>query len=69
MEEMFKLICPVCGKQFYSYMSEHWAYKVTDPEHPSRGRTKRVCSWGCLRKWERERSEQNVKQRKKENTQ
>ena len=53
MQEQYKQICPVCGKEFYSYESENWAYKVRDPKHPARGKVWRVCSWGCMRKWER----------------
>lgn len=62
MEEAFKRTCPICGKIFYSYDSEAWAYKVTINSHQ-----RRVCSWKCRRKWEK-KSKANDKRRKEKNT-
>ena len=41
-------VCPVCGKTFICY-PEH-VYKIKKDT----GNPKKVCSWGCQRKWERE---------------
>ena len=36
--------CPVCGKRFDVLWPNQWAYK--------RG-NKFICSWGCIRKYDR----------------
>lgn len=61
MQELFKRICPICGKEFYSYDSEQWAYRIGDSKHTARGKYIRVCSWTCMRKWEREHDKQRKK--------
>lgn len=44
--------CPVCGKTFAVYSEEH-AYTI-GPEQNGEKRRK-VCSWSCLRRYEREK--------------
>jgi len=39
--------CPVCGKSYI--FRDNWAYKITYGDH-----IKSYCSWGCLRKKEKE---------------
>lgn len=43
--------CPVCGKDFAIYSVNH-VYKI---RKPGAIKTEYVCSWSCMRKYERER--------------
>lgn len=40
--------CPICGKEFRMYYGAEWAYKIKKKTGPIC-----VCSWGCMRKWEK----------------
>lgn len=44
--------CPICGEEFPVYDSLHHVYTI-DGSRGSSGR-RLVCSWHCMRRWERE---------------
>lgn len=41
--------CPICGKEFRIYPGAGWAYKVIQKKGAVN-----VCSWHCVRKWEKD---------------
>lgn len=41
-------VCPVCKKEFYVADPGSWVYKII-----CRNQTNYMCSWTCLRKYER----------------
>lgn len=41
-------VCPVCGKDFVA--RDDWVFWVWKTRHIKR----KLCSWKCLRKWEKE---------------
>ena len=46
--------CPVCGKVFFVQEAEKWAYYRWGYT-PTRAKYKvHICSWHCLRQWDRE---------------
>lgn len=49
--------CPVCGKMFKA-APEH-AY------HIGKSKKRRVCTYGCMRKWEKEKTERTYKPKPK----
>ena len=54
-------VCQVCGKEFDVLWPELWRYK--------RGlgtNTSYFCSWGCLRKHDKEREQASLKEGDKE---
>jgi len=61
-------ICPVCGKRFNVFCYEDWVYRKDMSEKTGKdARSKRLlfCSWGCLRKWEKQREEEMKARRRK----
>ena len=51
------LVCPICGKEFNCYCPEDWVYKIRTYAG-SRDGYERVCSYPCMRKWQREHKEE-----------
>lgn len=43
--------CPICKKPYYILDTRVWVYKRKNAS----GHQKYFCSWGCMRKWEKER--------------
>ena len=48
--------CPVCGKEFIP--AAFHVYKIVNPKN---GGYRKVCSWGCQRKWEKKHGEKGLK--------
>lgn len=48
--------CPVCGKEFVPAVFH--VYKIYIPKKEY---YKKVCSWGCQRKWEKKHGEKGVR--------
>lgn len=46
-------ICPICGKHFIPAVEHMW--KIGGWSHIEDGRTEKVCSYTCMRKWEKEK--------------
>lgn len=53
--------CPICGRKFYYYSADEWAYKKYDKNNHMRY----FCSWGCMRKWEKENANNKSKRKKR----
>lgn len=51
-------VCPICGKEFNCYCPDEWAYKIRTYTG-SRDEYERVCSYPCMRKWQREHKEED----------
>lgn len=45
------MVCPVCGKEFL-LTSYEWVYRIKVGNKSNI--TRYICSWKCLRRWERE---------------
>lgn len=45
--------CPVCGKKWYVLEVDSWAY-VRWTKKDKSGIPTAFCSWGCLRKWDKD---------------
>ena len=57
--------CPICGKKFVPAPEHAWkigSYNTYTAESDD-GRRKHVCSYSCMRKWEKEQ-EEKLKNRK-----
>lgn len=52
-------ICPICGKRFIPAPEHYW--KIGTGEYDMETRNRLVCSYSCMRVWEKE---QMVKTRK-----
>lgn len=55
-------ICPICGKKFISAADHMW--KIGGWGNISGIHTERVCSYSCMRKWEKEREAEDKKRRR-----
>lgn len=53
--------CPICGKKFIPASQHYW--KISRGEYDMETRTKNVCSYSCMRKWEKQQ-EAKRKERK-----
>lgn len=49
-----ELECPVCKRTFICYSEDH-VYTIPNPD--PRMRRIKVCSWHCMRRWEREQDQ------------
>lgn len=47
--------CPICGKKFIPAPEHYW--KIGTSAEGIDTRTKNVCSYSCMRKWEKEQLE------------
>lgn len=45
-------VCPICGKKFIPAAQHAWCIGGWDSVHGERNQ--RVCSYTCMRKWEKE---------------
>ncbi|MBQ8649154.1 MAG: hypothetical protein IJ470_03700 [Clostridia bacterium] len=56
--EIIKTVkCPICGKEFIP--APYHAYKIYQKGY------KLVCTYGCMRKWERQEENKNKKQQRR----
>lgn len=53
--------CPICGKNFVPAVEHMW--KIGGWGNISGMRTERVCSYSCMRKWEKEHEYEDKKRR------
>lgn len=54
--------CPICGKKFIPAVEHMW--KIGGWGNISGVRVEKVCSYSCMRKWEKENIEQDKKKRR-----
>lgn len=45
--------CPICGKEFLPAIEHAWKIVIREYGEPG-GRILKVCSYTCMRKWEKE---------------
>ncbi len=54
--------CAVCGKVFDIVGTDYWTYKRRVPSDTGKGtKLEWYCSWGCMRKSEKEEEERHPK--------
>lgn len=51
--------CPVCGREFSVDLPAEWAYQKTIARRSRSSVVLYFCSWGCMRKWEKEKEEKH----------
>lgn len=47
--------CPVCGKEFAPAIEHAWKIKTKNSKGQWTQNKKKVCSYHCMRKWEKEK--------------
>lgn len=50
--------CPVCGKEFAPAIEHAWKIKVKNSKGQWTQNKKKVCSYHCMREWEKEVEEE-----------
>ena len=55
--------CKTCGKIFICHDPYNWVYKKSMQKKKNNSALVYFCSWGCMRKWEKEREEKKKRMR------